>query len=151
MNCTRMLRAIQNKLWKQPLATNHQLNIHLPSIFKTLKVVRSKHERHRWRCKDEFISNFLLFTWTSQCWPTSKNLLHKIYADRGYRLENVQRARNEETVRKICVVSVTWLYIYIYIYILRKKNKDRLIHDYKFISIPYFQFLVWTKNMKKKN
>ena len=37
-------------------------------------------------------------------------------------------------------------YIYIYIYIsLRKKNKDRLIHDYKFISIPYFQFLVWTK------
>ena len=42
------------------------------------------------------------------------------------------------------------MYIYIYIYIyLRKKNKDRLIQDYKFISILYFQFLVWTKNMKK--
>ena len=37
-----------------------------------------------------------------------------------------------------------------YIYIFKKKTKDRLIHDYKFISIPYFQFLVWTKNMKKK-
>ena len=34
-------------------------------------------------------------------------------------------------------------YIYIYIYIsLRKKNKDRLIHDYESISVPYFQFLV---------
>ena len=32
----------------------------------------------------------------------------------------------------------------------KKKNKDRLIQDYKFISILYFQFLVWTKNMKKK-
>ena len=35
-------------------------------------------------------------------------------------------------------------------YFFKKKTKDRLIHDYKFISIPYFQFLVWTKNMKKK-
>ena len=32
----------------------------------------------------------------------------------------------------------------------KKKNKDRLIQDYNFISILYFQFLVWTKNMKKK-
>ena len=31
-----------------------------------------------------------------------------------------------------------------------KKTKDRLIQDYEFISILYFQFLVWTKNMKKK-
>ena len=43
-----------------------------------------------------------------------------------------------------------YIYIYIYIYIFKKKTKDRLIHDYKFISVPYFQFLVWTKNMKKK-
>ena len=44
-----------------------------------------------------------------------------------------------------------WMTIYIYIYIsLRKKTKDRLIQDYEFISILYFQFLVWTKNMKKK-
>ena len=35
-------------------------------------------------------------------------------------------------------------------YFFKKKTKDRLIHDYKFISILYFQFLVWTKNMKKK-
>ena len=35
-------------------------------------------------------------------------------------------------------------------YIFKKKTKDRLIQGYKFISILYFQFLVWTKNMKKK-
>ena len=40
--------------------------------------------------------------------------------------------------------------MYIYIYIVQEKTKDRLIQDYKFISIPYFQFLVWTKSMKKK-
>ena len=37
-----------------------------------------------------------------------------------------------------------------YLYIFKKKTKDRLIQDYKFISILYFQFLAWTKNMKKK-
>ena len=42
-------------------------------------------------------------------------------------------------------------YKYIYIYIFKKKTKDRLIQDYKSISILYFQFLVWTKNTKKKN
>ena len=31
--------------------------------------------------------------------------------------------------------------MYVSIY-RRKKTKDQLIHDYKFISIPYFQFLV---------
>ena len=41
------------------------------------------------------------------------------------------------------------LHIYIYLF-FKQKTKDRLIHDYKFISILYFQFLVWTKNMKKK-
>ena len=46
-----------------------------------------------------------------------------------------------------------YIYIYIYIYFFKKKpkkTKDRLIHDYKFISVQYFQFLVCTKNMKKK-
>ena len=52
----------------------------------------------------------------------------------------------------IYIIYNIYIYIlYIYIYIFKKKNKDRLIHDYKFISVPYFQFLVWTKNMKKKN
>ena len=37
----------------------------------------------------------------------------------------------------------------IYIF-FKKKTKDRLIQDYKFISMLYFQFLVWTKIMKKK-
>ena len=35
-------------------------------------------------------------------------------------------------------------------YFFKKKTKDRLIHDYKFISVPYFQFLMWTKKHEKK-
>ena len=42
----------------------------------------------------------------------------------------------------IYIYIYMYIYIYIYIYIFQKKNKDRLIHDYKFISVPYFQFLV---------
>ena len=54
-----------------------------------------------------------------------------------------------------CLSFCQWIYRYIYIYIFfffffKKKTKDRLIHDYKFISVLYFQFLVWTKNRKEK-
>ena len=72
-NCTRMLRAILNKSWKQhPI--KQQLYGHLPPISKTIQIRWSRHSGHSWRSKDELISNFLLwtpFTRTSKCWTTS--------------------------------------------------------------------------------
>ena len=47
-NCTRILRAILNKSWKQH-STKQQLYSHLPSISKTVQVKRTRHVGHCWR------------------------------------------------------------------------------------------------------
>ena len=60
-NYTRMLRAILNKSWRQH-PTRHQLYGYLPPITKTTLVRRSRHAGHRWRSKDELISDVLLWT-----------------------------------------------------------------------------------------
>ena len=60
-NCTRMLRAILNKSWRQH-PTKHQLYGHLPPITKTIQVRRTWHAWHCWRSRDELISDVLLWT-----------------------------------------------------------------------------------------
>ena len=60
-NYTRMLRAVLNKSWRQH-PTRHQLYGHLPPITKTIQVRRTRHPGHCWRCKDELISDVLLWT-----------------------------------------------------------------------------------------
>ena len=65
-NYTRMLRAILNKSWRQP-PTRYQLYGHLPPIMKTIQVRRTRHTGHSWRCRDELISDVLLWTPTHGC------------------------------------------------------------------------------------
>ena len=60
-NYTRMLQAILNKSWRQH-PTKQQLYGHLPPITKTVKIRQTRHFRHCWRCRDELISNVLLWT-----------------------------------------------------------------------------------------
>ena len=55
-----MLRAILNKSWRQH-PTRHQLYGHLPSIAKTIQARRTRHAGHSWRCRDELISDVLLW------------------------------------------------------------------------------------------
>ena len=62
-NYTRMLRAILNKSWRQH-PTKHQLYGHQPPITKTIQVRRTRHVRHCWRSRDEFISDVLIWTTT---------------------------------------------------------------------------------------
>ena len=59
-NCTRMLRAILNKSWRQH-PTKQQLYNHLPPITKTIQVRRIRHAEHCWRSRDELISDVLLW------------------------------------------------------------------------------------------
>ena len=59
-NYTRMLRAILNKSWRQH-PTRHQLLGHLPPITKTIQARRTRHAGHRWRSRDELISDVLLW------------------------------------------------------------------------------------------
>ena len=57
-NCTRMLRAILNKSWKQHL-TKQQLYSHLPPISKTIQIRWIRYAGHCRRSKDELISDVL--------------------------------------------------------------------------------------------
>ena len=60
-NYTKMLQAILNKSWRQYL-TKHQLHSHLPPIWKTIQVRRTRHAEHGWRSRDELISDIFLWT-----------------------------------------------------------------------------------------
>ena len=57
-NCTRMLRAVLNKSWKQH-PTKQQLYSYLFPISKTIQVQRTRHTGHCWRSKNELISDVL--------------------------------------------------------------------------------------------
>ena len=61
VNYTRMLRAILNKSWQQHPA-RHQLYGHLPPITKTIQARRTRCAGHCLRCRDELISDVLLWT-----------------------------------------------------------------------------------------
>ena len=60
-NYTRMLWAILNKSQRQH-PTKQQLYANLPPIMKTIQVRRTRHARHCWRSRDEFIGDVILWT-----------------------------------------------------------------------------------------
>ena len=66
----------------------------------------------------------------------SKNFFSSVDNLRSKQIKN--NKKNEYPKRNVPICRFTFLYIYLF----KKKTKDRLIQDYKFISIPYFQFLV---------
>ena len=53
-NCTRILRALFNKYWKQH--PTKQL-LYLPTISKTIQIRGTRHAGHCWKNKSEFISD----------------------------------------------------------------------------------------------
>ena len=59
--CTRMLRVILNRSWRQH-PTKQQLYRHLPTTKKTFKGRRTRRAGHCWRSRDELISDVLLWT-----------------------------------------------------------------------------------------
>ena len=60
-NYTRMLQAVFNKFWWQ-LPIKQQIYSHQLPITKTSQIRRTRHARHCWKCKDELISDILLWT-----------------------------------------------------------------------------------------
>ena len=105
-NYTRMLRAILNKSWQQH-PTRRQLYGHLPPITKTIQVRRTRHAGHCWRCKDELISDVLLWT------PAySQAYIQQLCEDTGCSPEDLPEAMNDrekwrERVRDIRASGTT--------------------------------------------
>ena len=114
-NCTRMLRAILNKSWKQ-YPTKQQLYRHLPLISKTIQIRQTRHVGHGWRSRDELISDILLWTssyeWASIGWP-ARTYLQQLRVYTGCSLENLPEVMDDrngwgERVREIRTSSMTW-------------------------------------------
>ena len=126
VNCTRILRAVLNKSWKQH-PTKQQLYGHLPPISKTIQVQRTKHAGHCLRSEDELISDVLRWSPShrrASAERLGRTYLHQLCADTRCSLEDLPKAmdnRDEwrEKVREIYASS-----IYIYIYIYRERERE---------------------------
>ena len=110
-NCTRMLRAGFNKFWKQNF-TKQPPYSHLPPIWQTIQVRRTRHSVHCWRNKDNLISDVLLWTRTRGRNGVGR-LARTYWADSGSRFEDLpgtmkDRDRGRKRVREICAVNTTW-------------------------------------------
>ena len=108
-NCTRMLRAILNKPWKQR-PSKQQLYGHLPPISKTIQITRTRHAGHFWGSKDGLISDVLI--WIPAHGRPSRTYLLQFSTDTrcGQDLPEVMVDRDgwRERVREICASSRTW-------------------------------------------
>ena len=60
-NCTRVLRNILNKSWKQHPTKQQRYDYQLP-ISKTIQIRQIRHAGHCWRNKGELISDVLMWT-----------------------------------------------------------------------------------------
>ena len=91
-NCTKRLRAILNKSWKQH-PTKQQLYGHLPIISKTVQIKWSRHVGHCWRSKDELISDVLPWTFShgrASIERPARTYIQQLYVDSGCGMEDQQ-------------------------------------------------------------
>ena len=96
-NYTRMLRAILNKSWRQH-PTKHQLYGHLHLITKTIQVKRTRHAGHRWRSRDELISDVPLWTLTygrAKAGRPARTFIQQLCDDTGCSPEDLPEAMND--------------------------------------------------------
>ena len=94
-NCTRMLQEILNKSCRQH-PKKHQLYGHLLPITKTIQVRRTRHGRHCWSSRDEFISDVLLWTYgRAKAWQPARTYIHRFCTDMDVILKT---CRNQRTI-----------------------------------------------------
>ena len=114
-NYTRMLRAILKKSWQQH-PTRHHLYGHLPPITKTIQARWTRHTGHCWRCKDELISDVLLWTPAysqAKAGRPARTYIQQLCEDTGCSSEDLPEAMNDwekwrKRFRDIHASSMTW-------------------------------------------
>ena len=112
-NCTRMLRAILNKSWRQH-AIRHQMYGHLPPITKNFKLDEPDMQ-DSWKTRDELIRDVLLWTPThgrAKAGRSARTYIQQLCEDTGCCPEDLPRAMNDreewrERVRDIRATSAT--------------------------------------------
>ena len=120
-NCTRMLRAVLNKSWRQH-PTNQQLYGHLSPISKTIQIRWARHAGHCCKSEGELISNVLLWTPVHgqiRVGQPNRTYLQQLCTDTGCGMEDLPRTIDDsdewqEQVREIRVSGTWWWYIFVY-------------------------------------
>ena len=140
-NCTRMLRAVLNKSWKQH-PTKQQLYSQLPPISKTSLIKWTRHEGHCWRTKDKLISDVLLSTpscrWARVGQP-ARLYLQQLCDDTGCSMENLPGAMNDrdkwqERVREICASSIPFFFFFFFfLNHTHTQHQWKVIYTYSFL------------------
>ena len=114
-NCSRMLRAVLNKSYRQH-PTRQQLYGHLPPISKTIQTRRASHARHCWRSKGELISDILWWIpshgRSRGGWP-ARTYLQQLCTDIGCSMGHLPKAMDDEDewrkrVREIRASGTWW-------------------------------------------
>ena len=114
VNYTRMLPAILNKSWRQH-PTRHQLYGHLLPITKTIQVRRTRHAGLCWKCRDELISDVLLWIPTygrAKAGRPARTYILQLCEDTGCSSEDLPEVMNDQVkwrkrVRDICASGPT--------------------------------------------
>ena len=114
-NCSRILRAVLNKSWRQH-STKQKLYEHLPAIAKTIQTRRARHFGHCWKSKDEHISDVLLWTLShgrARLGRPARPYLQKICTDTGCNMEDLPKVMDDrdkwlEKVREISASTTPW-------------------------------------------
>ena len=99
----------------EQVPTKHQLYGHRPSITKTIQVRLTRHAGHCWRCRDELISDVLLWTPThdrAKAGRPARTCIQHLCEDTGGCPEDLPRVMNDweewrQRVRDIRATSVT--------------------------------------------
>ena len=105
-----MLRAILNRSWRHHVTKQQQYS-HLPPITKTIQVRRTRHAGHRWRSRNELISDVLLWTPShgrAKAGRPAHTNLQQLCEDTGCRPEYLQEAMNDREgwQERVCSLSL---------------------------------------------
>ena len=130
---------ILNNSWRQN-STKQQLYGHLPPITKTIKVERTRHAGHCWKCKDELISEVLLWTPSHgrvRIGRLARTYIQEVCANTGCSPEEAMDDREEwrENIRDISTDGMTWWWWW------RMYSKCSYIPF--FVSDDSFDFKTW--------
>ena len=150
-NCTRMLRAILNKSWRQH-PTKQQLYDHQTSIMKTIKIRWTRHAGHCWKSKDKLKSDVLLWNpshgWAKAGWP-ARTYIQQLCPDKGCSPGDLPEAMGGERGLGISML-IAWHDDDGYCKFFKKFNKfEKSIELLKFLFYHIYQPLhsgrIWHK------
>ena len=114
-NCTRVLRVVLNKSWRQH-SIKQRLYRRLPPTSKTIQIRSTRHAVHSWRSKGEHIFNVVQWTPShgqARVGRPTRSYLQQLCSDIGCRRENLPRSMDDrdelrESDREICARGLSW-------------------------------------------